>query len=134
MAAKTTMREQLAPFMTRGEDGKLSLSKSVFKFTEAARAEIAKQNADDNLIKETASKLFTDFKGATIGASGLASMIVREWEKTDPAMGHPDIFGALSKRIIAIMDEDTGDGKTYGTRKGPHAGYFRHCDQTPTKP
>jgi hypothetical protein len=125
--AKTTKRDQLSPFMVR-EGGRYSLAKSVDKFTVAARAEIAKQDADEDLIKVCLSELFDDFKGATIGQKGLASMVVRKMGKRDPAMDHPSVFNALATRIDEIIHEDLGEGMTYGVKMG--SGFFRNRDQS----
>ena len=117
----TSKKEALMAFMVREEAG-WSLPKSELKFRESARSFIARQEADEQLIKECTKVVFARFPSAFLNISYICSNVIGLMGERVPALKDPHLHPQLSKRITEVMKAEEAVGN-YVVRKGPGGGY-----------
>jgi hypothetical protein len=133
---KVSQIEAVKAFLV-SEGGMVNLEASVAKFRETALMHIAKQEAEEVLVKMCLNEVFDHYKGSFLNQNALWSATIEKMKAKVPELGNPSLYGFLCKRIDTIMHEDLGEpgsGKTFMVKRGAGGGFGRAKDQTPTTP
>ena len=99
-----------------------SLEKSEAKFREAARSFIAKQDADEQLIRECMRAVFAQFPSAFLNTAYICSNVITRLGQQVESLKDPSLHTQLSKRITEVLKAEEAVGN-YVSRKGPGGGY-----------
>lgn len=99
-----------------------SLEKSEVKFREAARSFIAKQEADEQIVKEHMRAVFAQFPSAFLNTSYICSQVIMRMGEKAPSLKDPSLHTQLSKRITEVLQAEEKVG-AYVKRAGPGGGY-----------
>ena len=108
-------------FMAKDGD-RWSLEKSEVKFREAAKSFIAKQDADEQLIKECMKATFAQFPSAFLNTTYICSDVITRMGQQVMSLKDPGLHTQLSKRITEVLKAEEAVGN-YVVRKGPGGGY-----------
>lgn len=130
---KVSMTEAVKAFLV-SEGTAVNLEASVTRFRETAVMHIAKQEAEEVLIKMCLDEVYDHYKGTFMNQNALWSATIKRMEAKVPTLGDPSLYSFLCKRIDAIIHEDSGElgtGKTWVMRKGIGGGFGRAADHTP---
>lgn len=121
-----SLKDGLKPFLVT-DGGTINLEASVAKFRENALMHIAKQEAEEVLIKMCLNEVYDHYKGSWMNADALFSATIKRMEAKVPELGNPSLYSFLCKRIDGIIHEDPA----FVMKKGAGFGWARAADQTP---
>lgn len=130
---KVSQVEAVKAFLV-AEGNFVNLEASVAKFRETAVMHIAKQEAEEVLIKMCLNEVFDHYKGTFLNQNALWSATIERMKAKVPTLGDPSLYSFLCKRIDGIIHEDLGEpgtGKTWTMKKGIGGGFSRAADQAP---
>lgn len=99
-----------------------SLEKSEVKFREAARSFIAKQEADEQLIKDCMKTVFAEYPSAFLNTTYICSHVIAGMGQKVASLKDPGLHTQLSKRITEVLKAEEAVGN-YVMRKGAGGGY-----------
>lgn len=111
------------------EGSSINLEASVVKFRETALMHIAKQEAEEVLIKMCLNEVYDHYKGSWMNADALFSATIKRMEAKVPELGNPSLYSFLCKRIDGIIHEDS----SFVMKKGMGKGWARAKDQNPAE-
>lgn len=147
---KTPAQKEAVKAFLVTQDGKLDLEASVEKFRTVARAHLASQTAEGELVATCMTELFDLRKGVTLNLDYIKSQTVQLMTKKHPELNDPTLFAMLSGRVEdylhdncdqpaveaaeakgsrkAVEARDAITDRTYAKKHGKGGGFYRKSD------
>lgn len=127
---KMSQRQAVKSFMVKNGD-KINVEASVAKFKTVLLQHLVSLEVEDGLIKECVSKVFDQYKGASLNMQYLVSQTLMLMVQRSPEFNEPVIYSKLGQKITEFVRENSGaeDSKPYAVKLGQYGGFFRKADQ-----
>jgi hypothetical protein len=126
---KISLKDSLVAFLVTGADGKVDEAASRAKFEDHLGQYIVRNSADNELITSCMTELYDTHRGVRISLEAVASMCVSIMQGRDATLKNPAMFSTLRTRVLDLLHENTGEGKTYNMTKGLGGGFARTVDR-----